>query len=243
MEALASNNLNVRTESFKVFGVFEDKKSHVNELCKYLKSANASVKELIYKTIIPKKEEITKLSKEIFLEKKDIQVLNLLSHFEDPELEDLLIAEINSDDWSLKLNSIQMLAKMKSEKAKPKLIELLSDPESSLEVLSALRLYQDNEVGVAFLRRLGKSNQQEQAEILKGIESITVDDKRYIEPLLVFALHDVSSLHAKKHALEIVKKICKNINTELPEKAVEVQTKIKEIEMKDIPDLGLKLVE
>ena len=183
------------------------------------------------------------MAKEVFAEKKDIQILNLLSYFKDPDLEDLLVLEIESTDWSLRLNSIHMLAKMKSEKAKPKLIELLPNPNFSLEVISALRLYTDHEVGVAFLRRLGRSNVQEQAEILKGIEGIATDDKRYVEPLLVFALHEVSSADSKKHALRIVEKICKNIKLELPEKVKEVQEKIKLIEMRGVPDLGLKLAE
>ncbi len=243
IEALASNNENVRIQSFKIFDVFEDKKAYVNELCTCLKSANASVKELIYKTIAGRKGEITTFAKEIFAEKKDMQILNLLNYFKDPDLEDLLVAEIESQDWSLRLNSIHMLAKMKSEKAKPKLIELLPNPNFSLEVISALRFYKDNEVGVAFLRRLARSNEQEQAEILKGIDDITTDDKRYVEPLLVFALHEVSTLDSKKHALEIVKKISKSAKLELPEKIKEVQAKIKLVEMRGVPDLGLKLAE
>ena len=121
IEALASSNPAVRLESFKIIDVFEDKKAYVTELCKYLKSANASVKELIYESVTLKKDEIIELSKQIFNEKKDIQIIHLLSALKAPSLEDLLLEEIDSKDWILKLNSIQMLANMKSEKAKPKL--------------------------------------------------------------------------------------------------------------------------
>jgi len=243
VEALASNNPIVRSESFKIIDVFEDRKAYVIALYKYLKSANASVKELIYESVTPKKEEIIKLSKEIFNENKDMQIINLLSYLKDPALEDLLLEQIESEDWSLKLNSIQMLANMKSEKAKPKLLELLSGSENSLEIISALRLYKDSEAGVAFLRRLGKSNEKEQIELLKGIDVVSSKDKRYIEPLLVYALHDVSKLEAKQYALEIVKKICKELKIETPQRFSELEVKIKEVVTKDIPDLGLKIVE
>lgn len=243
--ALSSAEDEVRKIALALFVKAPEKASAMNDFLAYIQSISPSLRSRIFELAKEKIVLFATLSVQVLKEESEpnvrMQALAMLNYFEDKALEDLLIAEMEHKDWALKRTAMLMLGELKSEKAKPLLIEKLSDPNDSIDAIAALDKYKQADIGVAYIKKIGKASDKEQMVLLNAIENIAGNDSRYVEPLLVFAGHTVSKEKAKIRALEVVEKICKTSSTEIPAQVAEIRKQIHDAKIAELPDLGLKI--
>jgi len=244
-ESFSDNDESVRDTALGIFAKASNKPSSVKSFLTYVQSVSPSIRSTIYAVAKKKLVLFATLCTQALKVETDsslrIQALSVLKHFEDRAIEDLLIQEIENEDWTLRRFAMTSLGEIKSEKGKVALMELLENPDKAIDAIAALKKFEDPEMGAVYISRLGKASHKEQLILLDAIQVTAKDDARYIEPLIVFAAHEVSGEDAKLSALKIAESICTKTDTAIPEQVSTIKKQINDLKRANVPDLGLRL--
>lgn len=244
-ESFSDSDESIRETALAIFAKSSDKPTSIKSFLVYLRSVSPSIRASVFEIAKKKLVLFATLCTQALKVETDpslrIQAISVLKHFKDNALEDILIEEIKSEDWTLQRFAMLSLAEIKSEKGKEILIELLDQAEKMIDSVAALKKYEQPELGAHFVSKLAKASDKAQLVLLDAIKEAANNNIEYVKHLIAFAADEVSVEQAKLSALKIAEDICIQNKVEVPEQVSLIKQQINDVKRASIPDLGLKL--